>query len=218
MQHDIFYWPQEDLLRERAAAASWGFSILRPQMILGDAVGSPMSMVAAIGVYAAIMRELNEPLRFPGGGEHTNACSDSLLIAEAAEYVATTPNARGETFNVVNGDVIVWHDLWPAIANHFQMPVADPRPLQLAVEMPKLAAVWERLASRHGLRNPVLAEVAGSSWQFADLAFAYGRETPPNRVMSPIKLRKHGFASCRDTEDAFTFWLSRLQTARILPH
>ncbi len=47
MAHEIFYWPQEDLLRARAAAGGWAFNILRPQMILGHALASPMNMIAA---------------------------------------------------------------------------------------------------------------------------------------------------------------------------
>src|SRR5690606_12657455 len=66
MAHHIFYWAQEDHPRERSAGSHWTFSILRPQMILGDALGSPMSMVAALGVYASVMREMGRPLHFPG--------------------------------------------------------------------------------------------------------------------------------------------------------
>ena len=88
--HEIFYWLQEDLLRDRQRDADWAVSILRPSMILGDSVGSPMSIIAAVGVYASIMRYLGEPLRFPGGGRYVTACTDSRLIAQAVEFVATT--------------------------------------------------------------------------------------------------------------------------------
>jgi nucleoside-diphosphate-sugar epimerase len=101
--HEIFYWPQEDLLRERQRSEGWSFSILRPMRILGESVGSPMSIVAAIGVYASVMRHLGEPLRFPGGGRYVTACTDSRLIAQAVEFVGTNPQAAGETYNVVNG-------------------------------------------------------------------------------------------------------------------
>ena len=93
--HDIFYWPQEDLLRERQKTEGWSFSILRPMMILGESIGSPMSIIAALGVYASVMRHLGEPLRFPGGGRYVIACTDSRLIAQAIEFVGTTlPRSR----------------------------------------------------------------------------------------------------------------------------
>jgi nucleoside-diphosphate-sugar epimerase len=216
--HDIFYWPQEDLLRKRQRDEAWQFSILRPMMILGDSISSPMSIVAAIGVYASVMRRLGEPLRFPGGGRYVISCTDSRLIAQALEFVATTPHAAGETYNVVNGDVIVWHDLWTSLARHFNMPAGEPRPMQLADEMPKLASVWSEVVAEHDLLPKTMEELVGSAWQFADYNFAYGQQCPPERIiMSPIKIRQAGFTPCFDTEDSIIYWLTRMQQARILP-
>jgi nucleoside-diphosphate-sugar epimerase len=217
-EHDIFYWPQEDLLRERAASADWGFSILRPSMILGDPVGSPMSIVAALGVYASIMKQLGEPLRFPGGGKYVTSCTDSRLIARAVEFVTDNPAARGETFNVVNGDVLVWQDFWPALAAHFGMPVGAPKLMKLSEEMPRLAKAWDEIVQQHSLEPYTMDQLIGGSWHFADHAFAYGQEHPPDRiVMSPIKLRQAGFPACFDTEDSLLHWIRRLQDRRILP-
>ena len=164
------------------------------------------------------MRHLGEPLRYPGGGKYVTACTDSRLIAQAVEFVGTTADVAGETFNVVNGDVLVWQDLWPALARHFDMPVADPVPMRLADEMPKLAKVWDEVVELHRLEPQAMADVIGGAWQFADHAFAYGQEHPPDRiVMSPIKLRRSGFAGCYDTEDSILYWLTRMQEKRILP-
>lgn len=217
-QHEIFYWPQEDLLRERQHDAEWTMSILRPSMILGESVGSPMSIIAALGVYASVMKHLGEPLSFPGGGKYVTACTDSRLIAEAVEFVATTEAAAGETFNVVSGDVLVWQDLWPSLARHFDMPTTHPSPMRLADEMPKLAKVWDEIVELHGLQPLTMADLVGGAWQFADHAFAYGQQYPPDRiVMSPVKLRQAGFIHCFDTEDSILYWLTRMQDKRILP-
>lgn len=217
-EHDIFYWPQEDLLRQRQKTEGWNFSILRPMMILGDSIGSPMSIVAALGVYASVMRRLGEPLRFPGGGRYVIACTDSRLIAQAIEFVGTTPHAAGETYNVVNGDVLVWHDFWPALARHFKMPLAEPAPMRLAEEMPKLSSVWNEVVAGHALLPKTMEQLIGGAWQFADYNFAYGNESPPERIiMSPIKLRQAGFAPCADTEDSIIYWLTKMQEARLLP-
>jgi nucleoside-diphosphate-sugar epimerase len=217
LPHDIFYWPQEDLLRERAARGDWRFTILRPQIILGHAVASPMNIVAAIGAYAAIMRARGLPLSFPGGGRYVCAASDSRLIASAVEFAGTHAVADNETYNVVNGDVLVWQDVWPAIAAHFGMEVGEPQPLQLAREMPRHADIWAALVDRHGLQPLPLDRLLGSSWQFADRNLGYGLDHPNDRVVSPIKLRQAGFAGCTDTEDAILHWLSRMQRAKVLP-
>lgn len=217
MAHDIFYWQQEDYLRERLRNAPWRFSILRPQLILGYAIGSPINIIAALGAYATLMRETGQPLSFPGGGPYVTACADSRLIARAAEFCFTRDIAAGETFNVVNGDVIVWRDLWPAIADHFAMTTGEDRPLKLAEAMPQYAEVWRGIVERHGLQKLSLSQLVGSSWQVADITLGHGLERQFDRIMSPIKLRQAGFADCFDTEDAVLHWLSRLQRARILP-
>jgi nucleoside-diphosphate-sugar epimerase len=213
----IFYWPQEDLLRERQAQAGWTFTILRPQIILGHAIGSPMNIVAAIGVYAAIRRELGRPLAFPGGGRYVNACSDSRLIAWAVQWAGASPAAANQTFNVVNGDVLTWHDIWGSIAAHLGLEAAEPAPLKLADAMPQHEDLWSRIVQRHGLQPFTLAQLVGSSWQFADRNFAVGQDDPPDRVMSPVKLRQAGFPGCQDTEEAIRYWLGRMRQERLIP-
>ncbi len=42
-------------------------------------------------------------------------------------------------------------------------------------------------------------------------------EAPLDRIVSPIKLWKAGFADCEDTEDAILHWLARMQRDRLLP-
>lgn len=217
MAHEIFYWPQEDLLRDRSAARGWTFNVLRPQMILGHAQASPMNMIAAIGVYASVLRGAGEPLYFPGGGIYVTACTDSRLIAQAVEFCAARPELAGETFNVVNGDAVVWQDMWPAIAAHFNMSAGEVRPLQLAEHMPRRAQEWARIVARHDLQPLAMEQLVGASWQFADLTFGYGKARMPDRLMSPIKLRKAGFVGCEDTEDSVLYWLGEMQKAKLLP-
>ena len=217
MPHEIFYWQQEDLLRARSAAAGWAMNILRPQLILGRAKASPMNIVAAIGVYASILREAGEPFSFPGGGIYVTACTDSRLIAQAVEFCATHPHVAGETFNIVNGDAIVWRDMWPALAEFFRMPMGDAKPLSLAEEMPRRSAEWDRIVERHGLQRLSMEAIVGASWQTADLTLAHGKERHFDRLMSPIKIRQAGFHACLDTEDAVKYWLTEMQQERLIP-
>lgn len=217
MDHHIFYWQQEDYLKSRSADAGWSYSILRPQLILGDALASPINIIAALGVYASVMRELGRPLSFPGGGQYVTACADSRLIARAAEFCFAHEKAAGETYNVVNGDAVNWRDLWPSIAAHFNMPVAGDEPMKLSDEMPLLGECWDAIVAKHGLQPLKMSDIVGSSWQTADLTWGYGKERPFDRLMSPIKLRQAGFADCYDTEDAILYWLTRMQDVKILP-
>ncbi|MBB3396179.1 NAD-dependent epimerase/dehydratase family protein [Rhizobium sp. BK060] len=217
MDHHIFYWQQEDYLKSRSAGASWNYSVLRPQLILGDALGSPINIIAALGVYASVMRELGRPLFFPGGGQYVTACADSRLIARAAEFCFVESKAAGETYNVVNGDAVNWRDIWTPVAAHFNMPVGSDQPLKLSEEMPLLAHCWDAIVTKYQLQPLTMSDIVGASWQSADLTWGYGKERPFDRLMSPIKLRQAGFADCYDTEDAILYWLDRLQQANILP-
>jgi nucleoside-diphosphate-sugar epimerase len=216
-RHENFYWLQEDLLRQRQQEAAWTFTVLRPQLVLGHATGSPMNLIAAIGAYAAVQRELGQRLAFPGGGRYVNAASDSRLIAAAAEFAATHEVAANETYNVVNGDVLVWQDVWGSIAQRFGMQSGAAEPMALTEAMPRREAVWQRIVAKHGLRPLTLQQLIGSSWQFTDRALAFGLADPADSVLSGIKLRQHGFANCVDTEESIDHWLGRMQGERWLP-
>ena len=40
-QHDNFYWLQEDFLRSRQQGKRWHWTIQRPQIVVGGAIGVP---------------------------------------------------------------------------------------------------------------------------------------------------------------------------------
>lgn len=215
--HENFYWLQEDLIRSRQQSAAWTFSILRPQIVFGYAVSSPMNIIGAIGAYAAIMREQGLPLHFPGGERYINGASDSRLIAQAAEFTATHEIAANETYNVVNGDSLVWPDIWSSVAERFGMPVGEHVPLCMTEVMPKHEATWEKIVKKFDLKSHTLAQLISSSWEFTDRALGYGAVNPADSVLSPIKLRQHGFPNCYDTEDSLHDWLARMQQNRLIP-
>lgn len=218
-QHENFYWLQEDWIRERQAGKEWTFTIFRPQAVMGFAHGSPMNAVAAIGTYAALRRKQGLPLAFPGGtGERVNEATDSRLVAQAMAWAAEAPVAANETYNVQNGDALVWQHLFPRVAEVFGMDFSpEPEAQRLETEMPKYEGLWGEIAAEHGLLEPSLQSLVGSSWAFTDRTFGYGHAHPPPQSLSNIKIRQHGFHACYDTEDALAWWLERMQQERLLP-
>jgi len=216
--HENFYWAQEDWLSARAEGKSWSWSILRPQAVLGHAVGSPMNVIIAIGAYAAILRERGEPLHWPGGRNgFLTMATDAALLASAIDWVGTEPQCARETFNINNGDVLSWPDIWPAVAELFGMETGETRVEKLADSMPGQEAVWAEIVRKHGLVPTTLEQLVGASWQFADYSFRTGEERPAPTMLSGIKAREFGFADCIDTEDCIVEWLERLQVAKLLP-
>jgi nucleoside-diphosphate-sugar epimerase len=218
-QHENFYWLQEDYLRAQQPGKQWQWTIWRPQLVFGDAIGSNLNVVPAIGVYAAVRREAGLPLSFPGGPSFVFEAIDSDLMAEAMAWAATAPTAGNEIFNITNGDVFAWSEVWPVIADAVGMKVGPPQPMSLVEEMPKHAAEWAAIVRKYQLRAPEdLQAFVGASFGLADFCFAYGVDhTPPPILVSTIKLRKAGFAGCIDTEDMLRKWFTRFQDLRLLP-
>lgn len=213
--HPNFYWAQEDLLKARQAGRAWHWTVLRPQAVLGFAYPSMMNMVAAIGAYAAIGRELGLPLVYPGTGTRVTEATDARLLARAIAWAGRAPAAANATFNVTNGDAFVWENLWPIVARAFAMPVGLPHPMPLARIMPGHAGTWERIVARHGLEPVALDRLVSGSWQFADFAFSRTHSTAS--LLSTIRIRQAGFGDCIDTEESLAFWLAHMQERRLLP-
>jgi nucleoside-diphosphate-sugar epimerase len=217
--HENFYWLQEDYLRERQRGQAWSFTILRPQVIFGESLGSHMNLIPAIGVYAALLRESGRPLAFPGGPPWVREAVDADLLARACEWAATSPAGANETFNINNGDVFEWRHVWPAIAETLEMEVGPDAPLSLAETLPPREKEWEALVRKYGLRAPAgFADYVGQGFIYADAQFAYGAKRPPSTTLvSTIKARQAGFHDCMDTEDMFRKWFRRFRDLRWLP-
>jgi nucleoside-diphosphate-sugar epimerase len=213
--HPNFYWAQEDFIRARQQGGAWHWTIFRPQAVIGFALGSAMNLLSAFGVYAAVMRELGLPLIYPGQGQRITEATDARLLARAIAWAGAAPTARNEIFNVTNGDVFLYQNLWPVIARHFGMEMGAPQPMPLAVVMRDKAEVWKRIVEKHQLRRYTMDELIGHSWQFAD--FALSRTHSTSSLSSTIKIRQAGFGDCIDTEEMFLWWFGELQRRRILP-
>ncbi|MGA2411261.1 MAG: SDR family oxidoreductase [Candidatus Binataceae bacterium] len=218
-QHDNFYWLQEDFLRERQPGKRWSWTIQRPQIVIGDAIGGALNVIPALGVYAALRKEAGLPLAYPGGPSSIAEAVDADLLARSLEWSATTPACANQIFNITNGDVFTWREVWPVIADALGMKPGPPEPLSLKQEMPRHNAEWAAIVSKYNLNAPAdLEAFVGKSFEFADSIFAYGaKEPPPPMVVSTIKARQAGFHDYIDTEDMFRKWFRIYQDRRLLP-
>jgi nucleoside-diphosphate-sugar epimerase len=216
--HDNFYWLQEDYLRAKSSEQGWTFSIWRPQLVVGPNYGVVMNLPPVIGVFAAICKEEGRPFAFPGGPSWVWEAVDTRLVAAALLWGATAEAARGETFNLTNGEVFEWRDLWPALAESLGVEPAADEPLSLAKFLPDKAAVWDRIVERHGLRKLSMGEILGESHHYADFCFAYGAVSqPPPAFVSTAKIKQAGFGDTYDTERSFCHWLDTLIGRKVLP-
>ena len=220
-EHPNFYWVQEDYLREKQRAASWGLTVFRPTVIYGDAWGNNMNPMPVIATYAALQREAGERLHFPGrqGLPVVREAVDADLVASALGWAATSPAASHETFNLTNGDVFLWEYVWPVIAEEFDMEVGEPRPISLANDLPKRRDEWAELVAKHELTAPadLLEFVGENSLVYTDMLLA-GAAHPSTPILnSTIAARQAGFHDCIDTEDMFRKWVRKLRAKRLVP-
>jgi hypothetical protein len=176
-----------------------------------------MNLTPILGIYAAICREEGLDFAYPGGGPWIREAVDARLLARAFEWAAEAPAARGETFNLTNGDVFVWQDLWPGLADLFGFAPVEPRSFRLAEFLAGKAETWARIVERHGLRPIPLPDLLGQSHHYADICFAYGPTPRQNILVSTVKIRQAGFGDCIDTEDMLREGVEELVRRRILP-
>lgn len=216
--HPNFYWLQEEYIKEKQKGKSWNWTIFRPPLIVGESLGSAMNIIPAIGVYAALLKEEGKPLYYPGGKETILVAVDADLLAHAIAWSGESNKAQNEIFNITNGDVFVWSNIWPTIANEFGMEPGENVSLSLKEEMPKREADWNNIREKYALNAPGLQDFVGYSFEYADRYFSYGvkEERQPN-LFSDIKIRQAGFHEWMDTELMFQKWIRLFQEKHLLP-
>ncbi len=212
---DNFYYAQEDELFAAAAREGFGWSVHRPHTVIGYAIGNAMNMGVTLAAYATICRETGRPFQFPGSAVQWNSLTDmtdARLLARHLLWASTTPAARDQAFNIVNGDVFRWKWMWAELARWFGIepaPFAEGHPL--AAQLADAAPVWAEIASKYRLVEPDL-NILASAWHTdADL----GR--PIEVVTDMSKSRKLGFLDYQSTDDSFFALFESLRKAHIIP-
>jgi nucleoside-diphosphate-sugar epimerase len=216
--HPNFYWLQEDYIRAKAIEHGFAFTIWRPQLIVGPNYGVVMNPLPVIGAYGAIRAAEGKPFSYPGGARWVWQATDTRVIAEAMEWAADNPLAHNETYNITNGEVFEWRDIWPAMAETLGVDVGPDEPLSLATYLPERSDVWDHIVRDHQLRLLSIEDVCGESHHYTRVCFVEGAIEPPNpKLVSTVKLRQAGFTGAYDTEESMCHWLRVLQHRRVLP-
>lgn len=214
--HENFYFAHEDEVSARSAGQAWSWTVFRAPMILGGGIGTNLSNFLALGVIASLARIERRPFDFLAGpDEGVFQVIDADVIGRAFVWAADAASARGQIFNISNGDVTQWRALWPVIAEACGAIVGEDRPRQSCVALARmLAPAWAGAVAGYGLSAPAdLEEFLGESFALLDFALPSGRIS----VLSTIKLRKAGFADCEDTPDRVRAWFRRWQREGLLP-
>jgi len=204
---------QQELLADRQRGGDWTWTAIRPSVVSGTALGNPMNLAMVIAVYASLSKELRVPLRFPGRpGAYTSLLemTDASLLAAATVWAATDPRCANQAFNIANGDLFRWEEMWPRIAGFFDLDVAPPLPMSLADVMSDKEPAWQALARRHGLRA---SYDQVSSWAFGDFVFSWDYDM----FADTSKSRRFGFHQYVDSFAMFEQAFATMRQERIIP-
>ena len=209
-----FYYDQQDFLEARQKGKRWSWSTVRPHAVCGFSIGGPMNLTLAIAVYANISRELGLPLSFPGKpGAYTALyqATDAALLAKAIVWMATDPKGANQAFNITNGDLIRWENLWPKFADFFGMELAPQRYISLKGTMADKGPIWDRIVAKHKLQPHGYKEIV--AWGYPENVF----NSDYDIVSSTTKARLAGFHDIVDTEQMFLRMFGEFRQNRIIP-
>jgi len=212
--NDNFYYAQEDFLIERQRGKRWSWSASRPHAICDFSTGFARSLGMVIGVYATICKELGEPLTFPGTEGNFGAlyqCTEAGLLARALRWMSTEPRCANQSFNITNGDLIRWQNLWPVFADYFGMKPGGVNTMRLGETMPGKAAVWARISEKYCLKTNTYDKLV--VWPYGDFVFGPTFDI----ASSTIKARQFGFHECLDTQRMFIELFDYYRREKILP-
>ncbi|TCM96891.1 nucleoside-diphosphate-sugar epimerase [Paenibacillus sp. BK033] len=205
---------QQQFLERRQPGSSWTWSALRPSVVCGFGLGNPMNLAMVIAVYASMSKELGLPLRFPGkpGAYHSLLeMTDANLLARATVWAATDERCANQAFNITNGDLFRWNELWPKIAAYFDLETAPPLPMSLELVMADKEPLWNAMIDKYDLRNISYKDV--SSWRFGDFVFSWDYDF----FADGSKARRFGFHDFIDTEQMFIDIFEDFRKRRVIP-
>jgi nucleoside-diphosphate-sugar epimerase len=209
-----FYFDQQDLLERLAPQRTWDYTILRPHVLVGNSTRALMNPLMVIGAYASLCKALGRPFSFPGDPvayDTVYQATDADLLGRGAVWALETEVASNQAYNITNGDFFRWRHIWERVAEAMDLPLADPEPMPFAPFLEQHKDVWRKLADEQGL-------VQGDVFRLVDWAFGdYVLRCAWDIMASTIKIRQHGFAECRDSEEMFITRLAELRAAKLLP-
>ncbi|WP_235403303.1 SDR family oxidoreductase [Enterobacter quasiroggenkampii] len=191
----------------------WHWNAIRPGVVGSAVPGNAMNLALSIALYASLCKALGLPLRFTGSEQTWHSIvdhTDAGLLADATLWAAASPAAQNQAFNVNNGDIWRWSELWPRIAHWFDLDSAPPVRLSFHQLFTDYRGVWRELAGERLVEADILQLSDG---RFADFVFSWNYDM----FGDGSKLRRAGFTQMKATDEMFFHLFAQLRAARIIP-
>jgi len=178
-----------------------------------ELAGSLAAMMARAGAGLLEAADVLVPVPLHPSRLRARGYNQSALLARAIAWSQEAKAAANEIFNITNGDMFTFPDVFLTAARCFDMDIGLAQAAPLAVLMSDKEALWAQIVRKCGLRPYTLEQLVGASWEFADAAFS----SPDPFFESTIKIRQAGFVDCIDSVVMFDEWFRELKSRRILP-
>lgn len=209
------YFSQEDYLKELSAKTAITYTALRPDVVIGYSLRSAMNLGNLIGVYATICKETGMDFIFPGSPQAFEVLvnvTDSDLVASAVEWSFNSPEAQNQAFNITNGDVFRWKDVWQELADFFGLKVGFAQPLPIQTYFDANEGTWQRIVEKYHLKDLKISDIAKGD--FGDFIFNVNSDA----IFNVNKARRSGFSVMnRESGGSLVKHMENLQKLQIIP-
>ena len=218
---NIFYYSQYDKMVEMSEGKSWKFCEIRPDAIIGFVPqNNAMNLAQAIGLFLAMYLSFEgkgAEVPFPGdeaayNALHTDTSQD--ILARFHIYASLHPDAVSKrAFNIADGDVCTWKQVWPGLCAHFGLKGVGPDSSRStgAEWMQKHKDGWGQWVRENRLKEGALE---ATNWGFM------------SGIMGSIDFdRQYDLSACREvgfremvpTTMGYALTFDRMRSAKIIP-
>lgn len=218
---NVFYYAQYDTMKRLSEGKSWTFCEIRPDAIIGFVPqNNAMNLAQAIGLWLAMVKSfegVGTEVVFPGDEKayaalHTDTSQD--ILAQFHIYASFHPVAVAKkSFNIADGEVVTWEQVWPGICNWFGLKGVGPDPSKKtgAQWVQERKGQWGNWVKENGLKPGALE---ATSWDF--MSAIMGAITF-DRQYDLSACREVGFEEKIETVKGYTTAFERMTEARIIP-
>lgn len=218
---NVFYYAQYDTMMQLSEGKRWSFCEIRPDAIIGFVPqNNAMNLAQAIGLWLAMVKSLEgtgTEVVFPGDEKaykalHTDTSQD--ILADFHIYASFHPETVSEkAYNIADGDVVTWEQVWPGICYWFGLKGVGPNPSKKtgAEWVQERKGQWGRWVEENGLKNGALE---ATSWDFMAAimgAITFDRQYDLNAC------REVGFQEKTETVKGYNRAFERMRMANIIP-
>ena len=220
---NIFYYAQYDLLSRLAKSKPWSFNEIRPDAIVGfvpnhNAMNLAQCLALFLSFYAWKEGKGAEVV-FPGSekaweAKHSDTHQD--ILAKFHIWSALHPEqVQGKAFNVADGEIVTWADVWPGICAWFGLKGVGPTTTSSqelgGSYVSAHQSLWSEFEKSNGLRDGAMA---ATGWWFMD---AIMTKIEFDRQYDLSRSREVGFEEKIDTTDGYVLSFERMRKGGVIP-